>query len=69
MTNERMATKEAGMIYVYPCPKCGENVGSEINEPVECDDCDPHEYVDAYLLSDPSIRFCLICDYEEEGHN
>jgi hypothetical protein len=71
MAQEIATTVDTKMVYVYPCPTCGERVGSYANEPVECDDCDPyeHEYIAAWVLNDPSIRFCEICDIDEDEHN
>ena len=69
MAQETATTVDTKMVYVYPCPTCGEEVGSYFNGPVKCDDCEPHEYVAQWVLNDPSIRFCLICDIDEDEHD
>lgn len=69
MAKGTATTVDTGMVYVYPCPTCGEEVGSCFPGPVQCDDCDPHEYIAAWFLNDPNNRFCEICDIDEDEHN
>ena len=59
-------TEDTGMIYVYPCIKCGYRTGSLTDAPTLCVHCDGHAYKDDRLMEG---RFCQICDIEDHEHN
>ena len=62
-------TEDTGMIYVYPCIKCGYRTGSLTDAPTTCFLCDGHAYVPSWWSHEDKDRSCEICDIAEDEHN